>query len=196
MGGKGGKKRKGGGLAVPRFGAGGLRTPSPTPSASGSVAGGGVASAVSRHDAAKVPRLRVAESVVDEVVAELVEGVTGISCDPPVADGTRLFVLPVSEVTLTDRGEKKAGWLVSQVESGSIGLDEALWLMFEWCRKEMLVVSGREAAYAAGGDEVLLEVGALRVKVMGLEAELAVGGEREAALAAERDWALLEVGGL
>ena len=31
MGGKGGKKRKGG-MAVPSFGAGGLRTPSPTPS--------------------------------------------------------------------------------------------------------------------------------------------------------------------
>ena len=38
MGGKGGK-RKGGGLLVPGFGAGGLRTPSPTPSTSGSVAG-------------------------------------------------------------------------------------------------------------------------------------------------------------
>ena len=38
MGGKGGK-RKGGGLVVPSFGAGGMRTPSPTPSASGSVAG-------------------------------------------------------------------------------------------------------------------------------------------------------------
>ena len=52
MGGKSDKKRKGGGLAVPRFGVGGLRTPSPTASASGSVAGGGVAGAVSWHDAA------------------------------------------------------------------------------------------------------------------------------------------------
>ena len=69
-------------VAVPRFGAGGLRMPSPTPSASGSVAGGGAAGAVSRHDAAKVPRLGVAESVADEAVAELVEWVTGMSCDP------------------------------------------------------------------------------------------------------------------
>ena len=120
MGGKGGRKRKGGGLAVPRFGAGGLCTPSPTPSASGSVAGSGVASAVSRYDAAKVPRLRVAESVADKAIAELVEGVTGMSCDPLVE---RLFALPVPAVTLMYRGEKKVGWLVGRIESGSIGLD-------------------------------------------------------------------------
>ena len=131
MGGKGGKNRKGGGLAVPWFCASGWRTPSPSPSASGSVAGGGVAGAVSRHDADKVPRLRVAESVADEAVAELVEGVTGMSSDPLVADGAGLFALPVPAVTLLDRVEKKLGWLVGRVESGSIGLDEALWLMFE-----------------------------------------------------------------
>ena len=108
-GGKGGKKRKGGGLAVPRFGAGGLRMPSPPPNASGSVAGGGGAGAVSRHDAAKIPRLGVAESVADEAVAELVAGVTGMSCDPPVVSVRGLVVLPVPEVTLMDRGERKAG---------------------------------------------------------------------------------------
>ena len=128
MSGKGGKKRKGGGLAVPRFGIGGLRTPFPTPSVSGSVAGSGVAGAVSRHNAAKVPRLGVAASVADKAVAELVEGVTGMSCDPPVE---RLFAPPVPEVTLMDRGEKKVGWLESRVESGALGLDEALWQMFE-----------------------------------------------------------------
>ena len=92
MGGKGGKKRKSGGLAVPRFGAGGQRTPSPTPSASGSVAGGGVAGAVSWHDAAKVPRLGVVASVADEAIAGFVEGVTRMSCHPPVEC---LFALPI-----------------------------------------------------------------------------------------------------
>ena len=129
MSGKGGKKRKGGGLAVPRFGTGGLRTPSLTPSALGFVAGGGVAGAVSRHDAAKVLRLGVAESVADEAVAELVEGVTEMSCDPPLE---RLFAVPVPAATLMDRGEKKGRWLEGRVASGSLGLDEALWQMFEW----------------------------------------------------------------
>ena len=129
IGGKGGKKKKGGGLAVPRFGAGGLRTPSLTPSASGSMAGGGVAGVVSRHDAAKVPRLSVAASVADEAIAGLVEGVTGMSCDPPVGKSERVFALPILEDTLLDRGERKARWL-GRMESGSLGLDEALWLMF------------------------------------------------------------------
>ena len=48
----------------------------------------------------------MAASVADEAIAGLVEGVTGMSFYPPVE---RLFVLPVSEVTLIDRGEKKAG---------------------------------------------------------------------------------------
>ena len=112
---------------MPRFGAGGLRTPSPTCSASGSVAGGGGAGAVSRHDAAKVPRLRVAESVADKVVAELVEGVTGMLCDPPVEVARGLFALPVPADTLLGRGEKKGKWLEGRIESGSLGLDEALW---------------------------------------------------------------------
>ena len=57
MRGKGGKKRMGGGLAVPRFGVGALRMLFPTPSASGSVSGGRVAGAVLRYDATKVPRI-------------------------------------------------------------------------------------------------------------------------------------------
>ena len=108
IGGKGGKKRKSGGLAVPWFGADGLHTPSPTPSASGSVAGDREAGVVSRHDAAKVPRLGVADSVADEAVAELVMGVTGMSCDPLVESLKGLFALPVHKVTLMNRGEKKA----------------------------------------------------------------------------------------
>ena len=67
MGGKGGK-RKCGGLVVPGFGAGGLRTPSPTPSASGSVAGASepeLASGMSYDVPVKVPRVGVAESVAD-----------------------------------------------------------------------------------------------------------------------------------
>ena len=35
-----------------------------------------------------------------------------------------------------DRGEKKGRWLEGQVASGSLGVDEALWQMFEWCQKE------------------------------------------------------------
>ena len=73
MGGKGGKKRKGG-LAVPSLGAGGLRTPSPTPSVGGwetedESRGGGSARDVSP----KVPRVGAATSVagVDAVAEEM-----------------------------------------------------------------------------------------------------------------------------
>ena len=131
MGGKGGKKRKGGGLVVPWFGAGGLGTPSPTPSASGSVAGGGVAGAVSRHDATKVPRLGVAESVAVEAIAELVVWVTGMSCDPPVESFGGLFALPVPRATLLERGEEKGKWLGDRVELGSLSVDAALWQMYK-----------------------------------------------------------------
>ena len=126
MGGKGGKKRKGGGIAVPRFGVGGLGTPSPTPSASGSVAAGGLSGAVSRHDAAKVPRFGVAESVADEDIAELVEGVTRMSHDAPVMSLVGLFAIPGPVATLLDRGERKGRWLESRMESGVVDLDTAL----------------------------------------------------------------------
>ena len=73
MGGKGGKKRKGG-LVVPSFGAGGLRTPSPTPDVGGwetedEGRGGGSA----RNVRLKVPRVGAAMSVagVDAVAEEL-----------------------------------------------------------------------------------------------------------------------------
>ena len=79
---------------MPRFGAGGLSTPSPTPSASGSVASGELAGAVSRHAAAKVLRLGAAESVADGAVAELVEGVSGMSYDPSGVGLAGLFALP------------------------------------------------------------------------------------------------------
>ena len=84
MGSKGGK-RKGGGLVVPGFGAGGLRTPSPTPSASGSVDGAAVvelAGGMSYDVPVKVPRVGVAESVAD--VAALSEGVGRLMVDPLV----------------------------------------------------------------------------------------------------------------
>ena len=67
MGGKGGK-RKGGGLVVPVFGAEGLRMPSPTTSASGSVASAAepeLAPGISYDVPVKVPRVGVAESVAD-----------------------------------------------------------------------------------------------------------------------------------
>ena len=81
MGGKGGK-RKGGGLVVPGFGAGGLRTSSPTPSSSGSVAGAAepeLASGMSYDVPVKVPRVGVAESVAD--VATLSVGVERLDVD-------------------------------------------------------------------------------------------------------------------
>ena len=82
MGGKGGKKRKGG-LVVPSFGAGGLRTPSPTPSVGGwetedeGRRGGSV-----RDVRPKVPRVGSAKSVagVDAVAEEMDKlrlGITG-----------------------------------------------------------------------------------------------------------------------
>ena len=82
MGGKGGK-RKGDGLVAPSFGAGGLRTPSPTPSASGSVAGVAVvelAGGMSYDVPVKIPRVGVAESVAD--VAALSEEVGRLAVDP------------------------------------------------------------------------------------------------------------------
>ena len=73
MGGKGGKKRKGG-LAVPSFGAGRLRTPSPTISIGGwetvdEGRGGGSA----RDARPKITRLGAASSVagVDAVAEEM-----------------------------------------------------------------------------------------------------------------------------
>ena len=52
-------------LALPEFGTGGLQTPSSTPSASGSGAGGDLVQRVSYDISMKVLRVRVAESVVD-----------------------------------------------------------------------------------------------------------------------------------
>ena len=84
MGGKGGKKRKGGGVPTPGFGAGGrggpsggLPSPSPTPSMGGweteedRFGGGGVPSA--REAGPKVPRVGAASSVADVggLVAEM-----------------------------------------------------------------------------------------------------------------------------
>ena len=73
MGGKGGRKRKGGGVPTPGFGAGGqggrfggLISPSPTPSVAGWETDEGEAGVgVSREAVAKVPRLGVAASVAD-----------------------------------------------------------------------------------------------------------------------------------
>ena len=121
--------------------------------------------------------------MADEAVAELVEGVTGITCDPPVERVVGLFTLPVPGVTLLERGEKKGRWLECYVESGSLCLGEALWQTYEWCEKEMLGESRRAAACAAEHDGALLHVRALRAKVGALSEGVA-----------ERDVALLEVG--
>lgn len=72
-------KRKGGGLAVHGFGAGGMRTPSLTPIASGSVADEELASEMSYDVLVKVPRVGGAESVAHiamlaEEVGQLVVG--------------------------------------------------------------------------------------------------------------------------
>ena len=90
MGGKGGK-RKSGGLAVPSFGAGGLRTPSPTPSASGFVvgaAGAELATGMSYDVPVNVPQVGVAESVSD--VAALSDEVGHLEVRPGVACVSRL----------------------------------------------------------------------------------------------------------
>ena len=92
LGGKGGK-RKGGGLAASSFGAGGLSTPSPTPSASGSVAGVAeveLAGGMSYDVPVKVPRVGVAESVAD--VAALSEEVGRLAVDPVVGVVDRVMV--------------------------------------------------------------------------------------------------------
>ena len=73
MGGKGGKKRKGG-LAVPSFGAGGLKTPSPTPSIGGwETEDEGRRGGSARDVRPKVPRVGAAKSVagVDAVAEEM-----------------------------------------------------------------------------------------------------------------------------
>ena len=87
MGGKGGKS-KGGGLAVPCDGAGGMRTPSPTPSGSGSVAGVDLASELSYNVLVKVPRVGVAESVAH--LAVLSEAVGQLEVSPGMAGVGRL----------------------------------------------------------------------------------------------------------
>ena len=133
LGGKGGKKRKGGGITIPQVSASGLHMPSPTLSVSGSVARRGLAGAVSRYDAVKILRLGVAQSVGYKAIAELVEGVTGMSCDPPMLALADLFALPSPMDSLLDRGEKKAKWLGGRVESELLDLDSALLRMFKWC---------------------------------------------------------------
>ena len=87
IGGKGSRKRKGGGLPTPEFGAGGeggrfggLLSPSPTPNVGGwETEDGGSEAVVSQETVAKVPRVGVAESVAD--VAALVGGVEELDLD-------------------------------------------------------------------------------------------------------------------
>ena len=78
---------------MPSFGAGGLRTPSPTPSASGSVAGAAEAELASRMSSnvpVKVLRVGEAESVAD--VAALSDGVRHLLVRPVLAGVDRLLV--------------------------------------------------------------------------------------------------------
>ena len=87
MGGKGSKKRKGGGVPTPGFGAGGgsgrfggLLSPSPTPRVGGwETEGGDSEDVVSRGTVARVPRVGVAKSVAD--VAALAGGVEELDMD-------------------------------------------------------------------------------------------------------------------
>ena len=120
MRGKGGK-RKGEGLAVPGFGAGGLRTPSPTPSASGSVAGAAEAelgSWMSYDVPLKVLRLGVAESVAD--VSVLSDGVWHLEVSLVMAGVDRLLVtignlrvIPGVRTYLLSEVEQMRGCLVA-----------------------------------------------------------------------------------
>ena len=92
MGGKGGK-RKSGGLVAPSFGAGGLHTPSPTPSASGYVAGVEeveLAGGMSYDVPVKILRVGVAGSLAD--VAALLEEVGRLAVDPVVGVVDRVLV--------------------------------------------------------------------------------------------------------
>ena len=128
MGGNGGK-RKGGGLAVPGFGAGGLRTPSPTPSASGSVAGAAeveLASGMSYDVPVKVPRVGVAESVAD--VAALSDGVRLLVLSPVLAGVDHLLVtignlrvVPAVRAHLLGEVEQMRGCLEA-AEGGAVEL--------------------------------------------------------------------------
>ena len=128
MGGKGGK-RKGGGLAVPSFGAGGLRTPCPTPSASESVACAAeveLASGMSYDVPVKVPRMSVAESVAD--VAALSDGVRHLVVSPVLAGVNHLLVtignlrvVPAVRAHLLSEVEQMRGCLEA-AESGAVEL--------------------------------------------------------------------------
>ena len=123
MGGQRGKIT-GGGLALPSFEAGGMRTPSLNPSASGSVAGAELASEVSYDNLVQVLRVGVAESVAD--VAALLEevgwlqvglGLAGVS-RPQEAIGNMRLVPKVRAHLLEgvrrlgESLEKSEGWAI------------------------------------------------------------------------------------
>ena len=56
------------------------------------------------------------------------------------------FALPAPVATLLERGEEKGRWLGDRVESGSLSVDEALWQIYKWCKKNMSGVGAHEAA--------------------------------------------------
>ena len=189
MGGMGGK-RKGGGLVVPGFGAGGLRTPSPTPSVSGSVAGvAGVelAGGMSYDVPFKVPRVGVAESVSD--VAALFEGVGRLTVDPLVGIIDRVLA-SVRNLRVVP---EVRGRLLEQIESVKLLLEiegdkasELMRLRRELGEREEGLMDAavelrgvREARDAARGELELERAGAV-VELKGVCAELAlVRGELE-----------------
>lgn len=84
-----GEKRKGGGLAVPGFGAGGMRTLCLTASLSGSMVGAELASAKLYDALVMVPRVGIAESVTD--VSTLSEEVGHLELGPGLAGVARLL---------------------------------------------------------------------------------------------------------
>ena len=208
MGGKGGK-RKGGGLVVSSFGAGGLRTPSPTPSASGSVAGAAeveLAGGMSDDAPVKVPRVGVAESVAD--VAALSEEVGRLVVSPAVEGINHLLVSVrnlrvVLEVRAHLLGE--VGQLKVRLEVGEAMIAEVMRLRKVLVGKEgelwdaaMEVKKVREESDAVRGELESERAGAA-AESGGLRGELAlVRGELESVrkevvgVVAERDEARKE----
>ena len=208
MGGKGGK-RKGGGLVVPSFGAGGLRTPSPTPSVWGSVDGTAVvelAGGMSYDVLVKVPRVGVAESVAD--VAALSEGVGRLTVDPLVgridsvlACIRNLRVVPEVRSRMLVQVEEVR--LLLEVEGDKASecqrLRRVLWEKEEGLMDAAVELKGVREERDAVTEELELERAGAAVELRGVRDELALErGEMEsvrkemAVVVAERDEARKE----
>ena len=148
MGGKGGRKRKGGGMPTPGFGAGGqggrfggLLSPSPTPSVGGwETEDGGSDAVVSRETAAKVPRVGVAESVAD--VAALAGEVGKLDVDAYVGkEGVELLKSALLKLEVLPEVRRGLLDLLDDVELGVRVASESL-VEFYSVKRELEGVKG------------------------------------------------------